>query len=349
MQNHRSFQDIASVVALSDNYATTEPFIDGTCDLRIQKIGEHIRVFKWVASTHPSIHYPSLTPSIHPCLPSSLPPSISSSFHLSLHLSIPLPPSLPPPPSLNPSMLSFISPSFPPSLSPPPPIHTCLPSPLPPSIHPCLPSSLPPSLPLPQSLPPSIHPCLLPSIPPSLHPSQLYPSIPSIPPSLHPSIPPSNPPWSIHQSNHPSIHSSPYLSPSTSRSLIKLFHQPASHKIAQLPTHLFVIPLAHPPILFRSSVCFTMCFRRTSISDNWKTNTGSAVLEEVQLNDRWGRLVSQSQTRLVSHRLSTLKRGWPICFQIPGTNCGLKSAANYLVEWISSVSTPFLERTTRNT
>ncbi|XP_031561664.1 synapsin-2-like [Actinia tenebrosa] len=46
VQNHRSFQDIASVVALSGNYATTEPFVAGKCDIRIQKIGDHCRAFK---------------------------------------------------------------------------------------------------------------------------------------------------------------------------------------------------------------------------------------------------------------------------------------------------------------
>ncbi|XP_028400080.1 synapsin-2-like [Dendronephthya gigantea] len=46
VQNHRGFQDISSIVAVADTYATTEPFIEGTYDIRIQKIGESYRVFK---------------------------------------------------------------------------------------------------------------------------------------------------------------------------------------------------------------------------------------------------------------------------------------------------------------
>lgn len=46
VQNHRGFQDISSIVAVAETYATTEPFIEGTYDIRIQKIGENYRVFK---------------------------------------------------------------------------------------------------------------------------------------------------------------------------------------------------------------------------------------------------------------------------------------------------------------
>lgn len=46
VQNHRGFQDISSLVAVADTYATTEPFIEGIYDIRIQKIGENYRVFK---------------------------------------------------------------------------------------------------------------------------------------------------------------------------------------------------------------------------------------------------------------------------------------------------------------
>ena len=46
VQNHRDFQDISTLVAVADTYATTEPFIEGIYDIRIQKIGENYRVFK---------------------------------------------------------------------------------------------------------------------------------------------------------------------------------------------------------------------------------------------------------------------------------------------------------------
>ena len=43
--SHYDFQDVAGVVALSGVYSTTEPLVETSCDLHVQKIGKHYKAF----------------------------------------------------------------------------------------------------------------------------------------------------------------------------------------------------------------------------------------------------------------------------------------------------------------
>jgi len=44
-----SYEDVASVMAVANCYSTTEPHVDAVCDIYIQKIGPHYRVYVYVS------------------------------------------------------------------------------------------------------------------------------------------------------------------------------------------------------------------------------------------------------------------------------------------------------------
>jgi len=46
LQKHDDFNDLASILALHEDYCTAEQFISASYDLRIQKIGNHYRVYR---------------------------------------------------------------------------------------------------------------------------------------------------------------------------------------------------------------------------------------------------------------------------------------------------------------
>jgi len=51
LRNQEDFNDLASILALHEDYCTAEPFLTGEYDIRIQKIGKHYRAYKRVGAT----------------------------------------------------------------------------------------------------------------------------------------------------------------------------------------------------------------------------------------------------------------------------------------------------------
>jgi hypothetical protein len=50
VDTNEGFRDMATVLALNNDYCTAEPFIPGEFGIRVQKIGRSYRVYKKVAT-----------------------------------------------------------------------------------------------------------------------------------------------------------------------------------------------------------------------------------------------------------------------------------------------------------
>jgi len=50
VDEHYSYQDVASVMAVTSCYSTAEPHVDAVCDIHVQKIGPHYRAYMCVST-----------------------------------------------------------------------------------------------------------------------------------------------------------------------------------------------------------------------------------------------------------------------------------------------------------